>query len=206
MSSINIVLPVKDLDFCKTRLASILTLSERQQLVLSLLKQNIKILQRDFKECHILIITPDDRVSDLAKSLHVTVLKERMMNGLNRAIKAGTRWSMARGYQTQLVLAPDIAVLDKDELAELFDQENPSSIVTLAVANDGGTNALLTCPPNIIPPKFGEQSAQKMSEISKQRGITCQSLYLPHLSLDIDQPNDLLQWQSQTITYASGGS
>ncbi|MDC0004712.1 hypothetical protein OAE19_10025, partial [Porticoccaceae bacterium] len=128
---------------------------------------------------------------------NVSVLIEPIAQGLNAAVEAGTRWSVANAYQTQLVLAPDIAELKANELQPLFDRANssPEPLVIIAVANDGGTNALLTRPPNAIPFQYGSQSARRMYRDSQQRGLASERCYLPHLALDIDTPKDLSCWK-----------
>ena len=203
-SSINILLPVKSLAQCKTRLAPLMTLQQRQQLVIALLKNNLRILLRDFSQHHILVITPDLIVASIAKDFKVSVLLESSDLGLNQAVAAGTDWSLAQGYQTQLVLAPDIACLDKRELEYLLDQrplqnkttKQTAAAVIIGVANDGGTNALLTQPPNVIPSRYGSHSASIMKAESRQREIDCHLLHLPFLALDIDTPDDWMQWKA----------
>lgn len=191
----NILLPVKHLDHCKQRLASVLTLQERQQLVIALLKQNLRILIDDFPEHHVLVITPDPNIASLAKHFNVSVLVEPFAQGLNAAVETGARWSLKQGYRTQVVLAPDIAQLDTNELQLFFDQAQAPTTVMIGTANDGGTNALLTRPPNAIPFQFGLHSSTHMQHASQQRGIDCQRLHFPHLSLDIDTPDDLARWK-----------
>ena len=199
-SRVNILMPVKDLAFCKQRLASVLSPQERQDLVLTLLENNLRILIAEFSEHDVLVITPDHIVARLAKRLGVRVLVEPVAQGLNVALQRGTHWSLANGYKQQLVLAPDIADLKAYELQELFDQMDSPSVdpavprIGIALANDGGTNALFTQPPNAIVFQFGPHSAKRMLSSSRQRGISNYLLRLPHLSLDIDTPDDLSCW------------
>ena len=175
-TSFNILLPVKHLDHCKQRLASVLTLQERQQLVMALLKQNLQVLIDDFPEHHVLVITPDPTIASIAKQFNVSVLKEPFAQGLNAAVDTGTRWSLTQGYRTQVVLAPDIAQLDTSELQQFFYQAQALTTVMIGTANDGGTNALLTRPPNAIPFQFGPHSSTRMLHDSQYRGLDCQRL------------------------------
>ena len=204
-SQLNILLPVKSLAHCKQRLASVLTLQERQHLVLALLEKNLRLLITAFSEYDLLVITPDSAVAELAKHLNVQVLIEPFAQGLNAAINTGTRWSLKHGYQTQLVLAPDIANLKINELQQIFDQADTPTAVAIGAANDGGTNVLLTKPPNAISFQFGLSSANRMHCDSQQRGIPSHILHLPDLSLDIDTPNDLADWCSGNQTYQRVG-
>ena len=210
-SRVNILMPVKDLAFCKQRLASVLSPQERQDLVLALLESNLRVLTTDFPELDVLVITPDHTVARLAKRLGVRVLVEPVAQGLNVAIQRGTRWSLAKGYQRQLVLAPDIADLKSHELQQLFNQmDNPNVDPTvprigIAVAKDGGTNALFTQPPNVVEFQFGPNSAARMLSHCRQRGIANHRLHLTHLSLDIDTPEDLTYWTLDSQTPCQEG-
>lgn len=230
-SPLNILLPVKNLSHCKQRLATVLTGPERQHLVMTLLEKNLQTLAAHWPEHNKLVITPDPTVATLAEHLRVPVLHEPEAQGLNAAVDAGTRWSLAQGYEAQLVLAPDIAELNIHELQQVFDHlhkanycelpsvfdhrqkinthefpqvfdyqcivsnANAGSKVIIAAADDGGTNVLLTQPPNAIPFQYGARSAALMHLSSEQRGISSELLNLPHLALDIDTPSDLLSWQ-----------
>ena len=200
-TAINILLPVKSLAHCKTRLASVLTLRQRQQLVITLLKKNLQILVTNFPQHHVLVISPDPIVASIANEFKVSVLMEPRGLGLNQAVVVGTEWSLAQGYQTQLVLAPDIAGLEGRELKFILDQlptqtTQAVAAVIIGVANDGGTNALITQPPNAIPFRYGPRSSTHMSSESRQRGIGCRLLHLLSLALDIDTPDDWMQWQA----------
>ena len=200
-SPLNILLPVKNLSQCKQRLAAVLTPQARQHLVLTLLANNLRTLAAEWPEHPRLVITPDQTVARVAEQLHAQVLREPAAQGLNAAVEAGTRWSLEHGYQAQLVLAPDIAQLNIQELQNLFDHlhrpntANTATRVLIAAANDGGTNALLTQPPNAIPFQYGSRSATRMHLQSKRCGIASSQFYLPHLALDIDTPSDLACWK-----------
>ena len=205
-SRVNILMPVKDLAFCKQRLASVLSPQERQDLVLTLLENNLRILIAEFSEHDVLVITPDHIVARLAKRLGVRVLVEPVAQGLNVALQRGTHWSLANGYKQQLVLAPDIADLKACELQQLFDRMDSPNVdptvprVGIAVAKDGGTNALFSRPPNVITFQFGPNSAARMLSHCRQRGIANHRLHLTHLSLDIDTPEDLTYWTLDSQT------
>lgn len=201
-TAFSVLLPVKSLAFCKQRLATVLSLRERQALVKALLKKTLQTFITDFPQHHLLVVTSDRSIASLADELDVRVLREPCDRGLNAAVRAGTQWSMEQGYDTQVVLAPDIAELQAEELQQLFDpviNDKPQSrLVSIGQAKDGGTNVLITRPPNLIPFQYGPCSANKMLSDSRQRGIDSQAIQLPKLALDIDTPEDLAQWKAQT--------
>ena len=194
-SAINILMPVKNLKFCKQRLASSISLQHRQKLVMLLLRKKLHTLRNHFSQHNVLVITPDPAVIKLARQFNADVLIEASAQGLNAAINSGTRWSLEQGYRSQIVLAPDIAWLDVNELNRFIDRAGESTVVAICAANDWGTNVLLTRPPNIIEFQYGPYSAKRMFGDSKKLGIKSYIFHLPHLSRDIDTYNDLVVLQ-----------
>lgn len=198
--AVNILLPVKSLATCKQRLAPLLPLARRQALVSELLRRTLHVLGEHFAAHHRLVITPDPVIARIAKACGASVLMERKARGLNQALQAGTRWSLAKGYRRQLVLAPDIGQLEVTELKQLFDDGQAlfedAGGVLISEAKDGGTNALFTQPPSAITFAFGQDSARCMQRQATQRGWRCRVMRLAHMQLDIDQPQDWLRWQA----------
>jgi len=65
--------------------------------------------------------------------------------------------------------------------------------VLLAPAEDRGTNALLTTPPDAIEFSYGIDSSVAHEQAAADREIDFKSLALPYLALDVDTPNDVEQ-------------
>ena len=191
IGKINFLLPVKELANCKQRLKDVLTDGQRRQIVLSLLEKNLSILKSEFSDHHVLVVTPDPQVAEIARHYGAEILQEKCSRGLNAAVKAGTERSLAQGFQTQVVLAPDISHLQKGELMQLLRDTGSPKTVRIGAAWNQGTNALLTRPPDAISFHYGEQSAKWMALAAKRRKVPCRVLFLKHLSRDVDTPEDL---------------
>ena len=65
--------------------------------------------------------------------------------------------------------------------------------MVLTPADDLGTNALLTTPPDAIPFLYGIDSSLAHQQAAEQRAISFQLLELPELALDVDTPADIDQ-------------
>ncbi len=89
------------------------------------------------------------------------------------------------------MIPADIAELDHLEFERLLTAYRPVPSVLLCPADDLGTNALLTTPPNVIPFLYGIDSSLAHQQAAQERGIVCQVMNLPALALDIDTPDDL---------------
>lgn len=188
---INFVVPIKPLQHSKQRLRTALTSTERQHLTQSLYHRNLTWLKENYPEHNILVVTPDLRAAKFAKDLGADILLEPQSSGLNNAIEAATQWSLHHGYQTQMTFFPDIAKPDRRDLDLLLSQRQSAPFMGLAASSDGGTNCLLTTPPNITPFMFGHQSARRYQAYACTHGLTCLTQEQTSLANDIDRPQDL---------------
>src|SRR5690606_15870994 len=95
----------------------------------------------------------------MARSLGAAVLPDPMRGGLSGAIAHAAQALKARGLQGMLVVPTDVPNIDVAAVERLLDAHAPPRAVTLvAAARDGGTNALLCSPPDVIPNCFGHNS------------------------------------------------
>lgn len=188
------VLPVKTLASSKCRLAPVLTRRERGLVTLTLLKGNLEVLASLDPSVNILVVTPDPAVGQLGKEFGARILLEKHAVGLDGAMAAAARWSIAAGFETQVMVAPDIACLDSDELVKFVTHSGSAPTLSIASAKDGGSNLVLLCPPDAITYRFGAFSARKMMKAAKSIDLDCRIFQLPRAALDIDTPEDLAAW------------
>jgi 2-phospho-L-lactate guanylyltransferase len=66
-----------------------------------------------------------------------------------------------------------------------------SPSVVIAPSHDGGTNALLLVPPDVIDFAFGPDSFREHHRQAIQAGVSIQIIESPTLAFDIDRPGDL---------------
>ena len=72
--------------------------------------------------------------------------------------------------------------------------------VALAPSQDGGTSALLRVPFDVIPARFGADSAKRHREEAHRGVLPYRELELPSLSIDIDVAENLQEaLQAQTL-------
>ncbi|WP_051559774.1 2-phospho-L-lactate guanylyltransferase [Marinobacterium jannaschii] len=194
-SRINIVVPMKDPTAAKQRLRPALSDEVRSALALEMFENTLAFFSRLFADYNLLVVTDARSIRNIADRYGCSVLLEPEADGLCNAIDRATAWSLRQGYQAQLVIPADIARLNVDEVSRLINKlgENDSlhQGVVIADAKDGGTNALLSCPPDAIPFCYGEDSAAAHQQQAISRGLPCQRLRLKDLSQDIDLPEDM---------------
>ena len=131
-------------------------------------------------------------ISSLAQKYGATVLIDSKP-GLPQAAESAARWSINNDFESQLLIPADIARLDVTEVQSLLQAPRPAPSVILTPADDLGTNALLTTPPDVIPFLYGIESSLAHQQAAQQRGVNFQLIELAALALDVDTPADIEQ-------------
>ena len=188
----NIVIPVKDPRGAKSRMGDWLSPRQREELALTLVQQTL-LFFRDFSDAHhILVVTDSDSMKDLAEESGATVLFEVESSGETAAVNKATRWSLDHGFRRQLVVPADMASWDRTDIERLLAMPaEQSSLVLCPATGDNGTNAVLSCPPDVVPFRFGDKSFPEYQVRARERQVLCTVLRLRSLVLDLDTPDDL---------------
>ena len=77
--------------------------------------------------------------------------------------------------------------------------------VVLVRAYDNGTNALGLRPPEIIPMRFGLNSADAHRAEAERAGVECVELSLERLTFDVDAADDLASLAARAVGAATRG-
>jgi 2-phospho-L-lactate guanylyltransferase len=124
--------------------------------------------------------------------------------GYNQAVRTGISCVRQRTANV-LVLPADIPLARAEDIARLASLHPAGPAVTVArAAADGGTNALVMSPPDVIAVQFGKNSEARHAEAAHKAGAAVQSLVIPRMAYDIDRPEDVarfLDGTSETHTY-----
>jgi 2-phospho-L-lactate guanylyltransferase len=179
-----ILVPAKALNDAKGRLAASLSPDERHRLGLAMLS-DVLIATVPWRSW---VVTSDVHVWKLAEELGCELVDDGGAE-LNESIRLGTRVASAAGATALLVLPADVPLVEADDVSAAFET---GSAVAVAPSADGGTNALVRRPPDVIEPLFGPGSARRHFEIAERAGITVDMLELESLVLDVDQNEDLI--------------
>lgn len=200
------IVPVKALGQAKQRLAGVLPLQARRQLMLAMLSDVLATLARVEPLGPVLVVTPDAQVAELAQSSGARVLREVAVQGHTAAAMAGFAHAAAHGASRALTVPADAPFVTRSELLHLLDVagSDASPRVVLAPARDGdGTNAVLVAPPDIFPPSFGPGSFARHLVTAEAQGLDCRVVELAGLGMDIDEPRDLLDLMARKRSDAS---
>jgi len=183
-----VIVPVKRLDMAKSRLSTILTPNERRELALAMLTDVIQASIEAKSVDKVIVVSSDNLALRYVEGLGAHAMLD--MGGLNAAVKRAMEWCAKHGATATLTIPLDLPLLKPMDIDGIVNLLGERRGVVLCPSTDGGTNALLCSPPNIIEPHFGPKSFHKHMLEASKRGVPCLIYNSPRVSLDIDTPMD----------------
>ncbi len=186
------LVPVKRLGAGKSRLLGSLRRDAIERLTLAMLGDILEALTRVAQIDRIVVVTPDRVVGGAAEAAGAEALV-RSDPGLNPSLDAAAAELAERGVRRLLVVLGDVAGAEAADLSALFDALGGLGErgVVLAPSHDGGTSALLRAPHDLIPNRFGKESAAAHRDLARSRGVPYSELPLPSLAIDLDRVEDV---------------
>jgi 2-phospho-L-lactate guanylyltransferase len=178
----HVLVPLKRLDFAKSRLAETLTAAERAALMVTLLERVVAAV-RDAGVDRITLVTSEPIAHDGAATWHDGDLP------WNDALAS----AIAEVVDEEIVavISADLPFLQPGDVTALI-EATPARGLAVGRAYDAGTNAVSMRPPGVLPTRFGEPGSAALHAASADaRGLACVTLDLPGLAFDVDTPADL---------------
>jgi 2-phospho-L-lactate/phosphoenolpyruvate guanylyltransferase len=200
------VVPVKERDRAKERLAGILSPAKRQALTLAMLEDVLSALAGAPGLAGAIVVTVDQAARRLAQGYGVRIFEDGARDGHTGAVTAAARRLAAERETALLTLPGDVPLVTADEVGRIIAAHAPAPSFTIVPSHDeGGSNAIMLSPPEAVPLRFGVDSFYPHLGAATARGIHPTVLRLPGIALDIDNPADLgafVRVRSQTRTRA----
>jgi len=179
---VHVLVPLKRLDRAKSRLAAVLSTSERAALMEALLDGVVEAV-RDAGVTRITLVTPEPLEHSGAERWYDRGLP------WNAALRAAMFEVVSENLAA--VIAADLPFLQARDVEALI-AATPSAGIAIARAGDGGTNAVSMRPPGAVPTHFGTPaSAGRHAEAAQALRLDHVVLDLPGLAFDVDTPEDL---------------
>lgn len=195
MSAFHALVPLKNLADAKSRLAGLLTPSQRSGLARSMAEDVLSVLAEHPDIASLTLISGDPAVRQLAGEVAADFIAEQDLpgDGLNAAITAAVTRLRQAGCRQLLVLHGDLPVLDSGDVsAALRLQAESGGLVIGCDAQRRGTN-LLAFTADIEPHfQFGADSCEKHHSWAEQQAVPVEILQRPGIELDVDEPLDLV--------------
>ncbi len=187
-----ILIPVKNLEEAKQRLAPLLDAGQRREIARAMLQDVVETVARCRDLAPVALVTGDDYAKTLAGGLGLEVIEDEANPGESGAIEMATRVCEARGITMTLVLPADIPLITRAEVEAIFAAAPAEGVVIAPSWDRRGSNAVLRRPPSLIPLRFGNDSFEPHLEAATATGKPCIVLTLFGIGLDVDTPEDLI--------------
>lgn len=188
-----ILIPVKNLDRAKQRLARVLDQSARTELAQAMLADVLQAICAWEARPEVSLVTSDAFAVELARKLGVAIIPDDENRGETEAIARATAVCEARGIESTLVIPADIPLITAGELQKIYSAAPSQGSVLVSAADGQGTNAIFRRPAGLFPLRFCNDSFQPHLAAARATGFTCNVLGLPGVGLDVDSPEDLHQ-------------
>ena len=200
---IAILVPVKDLQFAKQRLSSLLTASERKALVWAMyldLGRALRSLSHP-----IYIVTRSELAAAQARDSGWKVLLESMQVSESFSVDKAAAELTGEGFEAVLRIPADLPLLRAEDIAAVLGAEPRLGSAVIVPSEDGrGTNALLRTPPDLFPSRFGPNSLVLHIQEALRARADYRIMRNENMALDLDDPSDILRFlekPSATYTY-----
>ena len=188
------VLPVKNFENAKTRLAPSLTPEERRTLFPLMVEDVLAAMCASDLE-GVLMLTNEPAAARLAETYGARVEGEPENQGQSEAVMRAMEILEAEGVSAALQLPGDIPGVSPAEINRLIAAHvsRGTHAMTIVQGHDGrGSNALAVSPPTLMPFHFGHDSFGPHLAEARAAGVEPVILDgLPGIALDIDTGEDL---------------
>ena len=200
-----ILIPCKNLDRGKSRLARCLTPRSRRALCEFFLCRTLDIATQAVTRRQVRLVTSDPRVEAIARDYGVAVIPDRG-GGLNAALECGRQHLLAEGGgQAGLVLPIDLPLATAAELGKIASAAEEVVIVPDEAMT--GTNVLrlgaMAFPRFRF--SFGVRSYAAHCAEARAGGFEAVTVEAPSLGFDVDRPDQYRRWAPENPAWNQAG-
>jgi 2-phospho-L-lactate/phosphoenolpyruvate guanylyltransferase len=189
-----ILIPCKNLDRGKSRLAACLTPRSRRALCEFFLCRTLDVATQAVTPQRVRVVTSDARVDAIARDYGVAVIPDRGA-GLNAALEEGRRHVLAEGGgDAGLVLPIDLPLATPAELGKIASA--PLEVVIVPDEAMTGTNVLRLGARAFarFHFSFGARSYAAHCAQARAAGFEVVTVAAPNLAFDVDRPEQYRRW------------
>jgi 2-phospho-L-lactate guanylyltransferase len=200
-----ILVPVKDPEQGKLRMAPVLTTEERSRLAWAMFQDVARALRSISPASQIAVVTGSARAANTARELGWRVFWEDEQISESVSVDRASQLLALQGAEAVLRLPADIPLVQPEDIHELLNQPLETGSSILVPSRDFlGTNALLRMPPNLFASRFGHNSLVLHTQEARRVQASFTLLENMNIALDLDTPSDILWFmkeESQTESY-----
>ena len=186
------IVPIKELDGAKQRLAPLLSPAQRRALIEVMMGEVLVAVAGAKSLAGLLVVTLDPRATALASRLGARVVTDGARDGHTGSVTAGLKLLAQEGRGGMITLPADIPAATSAEIDQVVTAHLAAPSFTISPAHDDlGSNAVICSPPDSVPLRFGDNSYFPHLEAARRCGIEPTVIRRPGIAMDIDHPVDL---------------
>jgi 2-phospho-L-lactate guanylyltransferase len=185
---VDALVPLKRLDYAKTRLASVLDPSTRVRVMRALLDHTLEQVKAAPSIRSVTLVSSAFEAPSIAAEHGVAHFDDRGLPW-NEALAAAI--AEAVSGDAVAIVSADVPLLTIDDV-ERFVAALTKRGAVIARATDAGTNGVAMDPAGAMPTTFGVRgSAARHAELAEEAGLTPVIVDIPGLAHDLDTAADL---------------
>jgi 2-phospho-L-lactate guanylyltransferase len=193
------VLPVKEIDDAKSRLAHQCSPVFRRDLQRAMLEDVLDALTRTAALAGIVVVSVDRHAQVVATRYGARVFEDGARDGHTRAVMAAARRLASEGRAGMLTVPADVPAIAATEIARVLAAHDQAPAFTIVPSHDGrGSNAIVVSRPDAVELAFGNDSFVAHLCAARRAGIEPTIVTSPGIALDIDHPVDLARLMRTT--------
>ena len=198
------LVPLKSTPHAKSRLAGVLSTSQRACLLRTLAERVIRSLLATPTIDAVAVVTASTELATFSRSLGALPLLQSTDSGMSAALEWGLCELELRDTDRVLMVPGDLPLLTPAVLTRFFESAGRGpGIALIPDRRLEGTNLLLCAPPHTVAPCFGEASFARHLAAAASAGIEARVLHFEELALDLDEPDDLRYLRSRHAVQAA---
>ncbi|MXY58612.1 MAG: 2-phospho-L-lactate guanylyltransferase [Gammaproteobacteria bacterium] len=188
-SGIWALVPFKGATGAKRRLESVLDERERESLVLAMIRDVLDTLAQCRALSGTLLVSRDVQAFELAEEFGIDVFEDSATDLSGAVVQSGTYAQRQRQAEGTLFVPGDVPLIQPEDVVAVLDGHEQVTLVP--DANDIGTNAAVSSPPNAFEYLFDGKSFKPHIASARRAGIEPRVVRNTAWGLDVDTVQEL---------------
>lgn len=187
------LIPIKGFERGKSRLADVLTPTERESLTRDLFEHVASVLRASPVIDEIAVVSDSAEAREHARSLGIVALSDGDdSQGLADVVDRALQELERRGATSVLICMGDLPELTVQDIASVTRQLDESDVVLVPDLLQEGTNVIALKPATALPSCLGHaDSLRRHHERARELGLTVSVQLSNGIAFDVDRPRDL---------------
>ena len=188
------IVPVKNFECGKSRLASLLTVEERVKLSELFLDCTLNTLTNTSAISNVLVVSSDKRAEGIAKQYDAKFLQEKKDKGVNSAVALADVYISEYDVDATIVIPQDLPLILPEDIEYMctLAQKYEKCLVICPSLRLDGSNALLRRPPLLITTNYDNDSYNIHIKKAKASNATVKIIKRKRIMTDIDTVEDVI--------------